>query len=249
MLHFLRRIRRTLINSGSMKKYTLYAIGEIALVVIGILIALSINNWNESRKNYNGETNALIELKIEFDHNYTSFIQILEKKKEAQEILQDYLSLITDNSKTIDQKSKIERSGLAARSWDPGNAVLNSLLSTGNIEYIKNDPLKYLLQDWNKAVYGFDEHAISYKEIAKKLRSYEKLRQPIKMVKNGEYDYVGHSNLELQEFRKAFVEDFRYHNLIITCVNGLNLQINGGFWLEKKFIRIRDLLDEEILRR
>jgi hypothetical protein len=33
-----------------MRKYTLYAIGEIALVVIGILIALSINNWNEERK-------------------------------------------------------------------------------------------------------------------------------------------------------------------------------------------------------
>ena len=49
MLYFLRKIRRTLINSGSMKKYTLYAIGEIALVVIGILIALQINNWNTNR--------------------------------------------------------------------------------------------------------------------------------------------------------------------------------------------------------
>jgi hypothetical protein len=50
MLTFLRKIRKSLIDSGSARKYILYAIGEIALVVIGILIALQINNWNEWRK-------------------------------------------------------------------------------------------------------------------------------------------------------------------------------------------------------
>jgi hypothetical protein len=43
-----RRIREKLIASGSITKYLLYAIGEILLVVIGILIALQVNNWNES---------------------------------------------------------------------------------------------------------------------------------------------------------------------------------------------------------
>ena len=50
MLTFLRKVRRSLIESGSTQKYILYAIGEIALVVIGILIALQINNWNEWKK-------------------------------------------------------------------------------------------------------------------------------------------------------------------------------------------------------
>ena len=50
MLTFLRKIRRSLVDSGSARKYLLYAIGEIALVVIGILIALQINTWNEWRK-------------------------------------------------------------------------------------------------------------------------------------------------------------------------------------------------------
>ena len=62
MLHFLRKIRRSLINSGHMKKYTLYAIGEIALVVIGILIALQINNWNEWRKDREEEEKLLYEI-------------------------------------------------------------------------------------------------------------------------------------------------------------------------------------------
>jgi len=51
MIQFFRKIRQNLLSEGKTGKYFKYAIGEILLVVIGILIALSINNWNESRKN------------------------------------------------------------------------------------------------------------------------------------------------------------------------------------------------------
>lgn len=50
MIKFFRKIRQRLINENRISKYLLYAIGEIILVVIGILIALQINNWNENRK-------------------------------------------------------------------------------------------------------------------------------------------------------------------------------------------------------
>jgi len=50
MLKFFRRIRKKLINTGNLKKYLIYAIGEIILVVIGILIALQVNTWNDNRK-------------------------------------------------------------------------------------------------------------------------------------------------------------------------------------------------------
>ena len=50
MLNFFRKIRRQLANENKFQKYFRYAIGEIVLVVLGILIALQINNWNEHRK-------------------------------------------------------------------------------------------------------------------------------------------------------------------------------------------------------
>ena len=58
MLKFFRKIRKNLINQNRFSKYLIYAIGEIILVVIGILIALSINNWNEGRKS------RVVELKV-----------------------------------------------------------------------------------------------------------------------------------------------------------------------------------------
>ena len=50
MIKFFRHIRRHLLSESKFSKYLIYAIGEIILVVIGILIALQFNNWNESRK-------------------------------------------------------------------------------------------------------------------------------------------------------------------------------------------------------
>ena len=60
MIKFFRHIRRSLINQNNMGKYFKYAIGEILLVVIGILIALQINNWNETRKEQALELDYLI---------------------------------------------------------------------------------------------------------------------------------------------------------------------------------------------
>jgi len=51
MINFFRKIRKQLADDNKPLKYARYAIGEIVLVVVGILIALSINNWNENNKN------------------------------------------------------------------------------------------------------------------------------------------------------------------------------------------------------
>jgi len=64
-------------------KYIKYAIGEIVLVVIGILIALQINNWNESRKERQQEKAILYQLNIDFQSNLKQLDQKIVLKKEA----------------------------------------------------------------------------------------------------------------------------------------------------------------------
>ncbi len=63
MIKFFRKIRQKLLSENRFSKYLLYAIGEIILVVIGILIALQINNWNERRKAKEIEQEILIQFK------------------------------------------------------------------------------------------------------------------------------------------------------------------------------------------
>ncbi|WP_445384082.1 hypothetical protein ACT6NV_08640 [Robiginitalea sp. IMCC44478] len=55
MLRFFRQIRQRLLTDNKFSKYLLYAVGEILLVVIGILIAMKVDDWNEERKDHLNE--------------------------------------------------------------------------------------------------------------------------------------------------------------------------------------------------
>lgn len=77
MIKFFRHIRHSLINQNKMGKYFKYAIGEILLVVIGILIALQINNWNENRKLEHNKHMLMLALKKELVKNKTEMVDYL----------------------------------------------------------------------------------------------------------------------------------------------------------------------------
>ena len=92
MLTFFRRIRKGLLGEGAVPKYLLYAIGEILLVMIGILLALQVNNWNESRKDLKEEITILKNIKndaladtsdVAFNIKYHKIFLESEKKLNA----------------------------------------------------------------------------------------------------------------------------------------------------------------------
>ena len=73
MIKFFRRIRQQLLTENKFSKYLLYAIGEIALVMMGILLALQVNNWNEHRKLQHEELTLLLEVKSNFEVTLLNF--------------------------------------------------------------------------------------------------------------------------------------------------------------------------------
>jgi len=75
MINFFRKIRRKLANENQFVKYSRYAIGEIVLVVVGILIALQINNWNLERKEKIHERKILLELRKTLESNQQKMVQ------------------------------------------------------------------------------------------------------------------------------------------------------------------------------
>lgn len=78
MLKFFRRIRRKLLNEGHLKRYFIYAAGEILLVMIGILLALQVSNWNQSRINTIKEKFILEEFKANLEENLVGFKENIE---------------------------------------------------------------------------------------------------------------------------------------------------------------------------
>ena len=99
MIKFFRHIRRNLMETGKTTKYIKYAIGEIILVVIGILIALQINNWNEQKKLRVQEVEALTEIISDLTININKFNQTLNGENRPGNISNTLrsLSIIIDH--------------------------------------------------------------------------------------------------------------------------------------------------------
>ena len=81
MINFLRRIRRDLISENKTSAYLIYAVGEVVLVVFGILIALQIDNWNEDKRIRNTEQQYLLALKEEFSFNKGELESIMDRNQ------------------------------------------------------------------------------------------------------------------------------------------------------------------------
>jgi len=92
MLKFFRTIRKKLIEQDNVRKYLLYAIGEILLVVIGILIALQVNNWNEQRKAENTSDITLHMLYAELEEAKSQVESSLEVNKMFLNWTENYLN-------------------------------------------------------------------------------------------------------------------------------------------------------------
>ena len=96
MIKFFRKIRQKLLSENKFSKYLLYAIGEIVLVVIGILIALQINNWNESRKQEVEQIKLLQNFKNSIVSDIESFDHYIEEYgtiHNSINIIQNHLNL------------------------------------------------------------------------------------------------------------------------------------------------------------
>lgn len=77
MIKFFRKIRQNLVMENKTGKYFKYAIGEILLVVIGILIALQINNWNEGKKAKAKEREALLEIVSDLEYSINDLDEVV----------------------------------------------------------------------------------------------------------------------------------------------------------------------------
>ena len=106
MIKFFRKIRHKLLSEGKTEKYFKYAIGEIILVVIGILIALQINNWNNERILAKEEKLLLANLKEEYQENLLN-LNIAIKKRESQMNALNTLNDFVTGNLTVNNNSKL----------------------------------------------------------------------------------------------------------------------------------------------
>ena len=150
MIKFFRRIRQQLLSEGNTTKYLKYAIGEIILVVIGILIALQINNWNETRKDKLKETSYLQDLKLDLVNCQKELDRVIKKTNRTKNCATEAIKIITLKSKTKDE-ANLDYLLIGADShsiFSSTEGVINDILSSGKLDLIQNENIRTYVSGW-----------------------------------------------------------------------------------------------------
>ena len=154
MIKFFRKIRQSLLTENKISKYLLYAIGEILLVIIGILIAVAINDWKEDKKLYNEEQSILKDLKQEMDLNLKTLEIVIEQHEESLKAAQEMRKLFDDrdsfNKMPAETFQQLVSQMETNFTYDPQNGILNSLINSGRLNLFSNKELKYLLASFKE---------------------------------------------------------------------------------------------------
>lgn len=182
MVKFLKNIRLNIIGKKETVRYLKYAIGEVILVMVGILLALQVNNWNEKRKDRGHEIKLLKQLKVDLLDNFSEIRSVyrniqekvnsvdsifiyLEENRQVDDTLRNYFDLIQaglifNNANTI--YKNIESYGLKVLSNDSLRAAITKMYENDfkNIEvreqmdrYIKEEVLANFMQSHFKPAF------------------------------------------------------------------------------------------------
>jgi hypothetical protein len=140
MIKFFRKIRHKLLSENRWNKYLIYAIGEIILVVIGILIALQINNWNENRKQQIKAKLNYHEVLADLDRERVHANFIINKFEDQRQAYKEYLNSFANEK--ISRKTMYNRLLQLNMEGFPINSntsMIESLQNSGEIILIPQE--------------------------------------------------------------------------------------------------------------
>ncbi|MBN4085537.1 hypothetical protein JYT89_04250 [Flavobacteriaceae bacterium AH-315-B10] len=240
MIKFFRRIRQNMIKENKVSKYMLYAIGEIVLVVVGILIALSINNWNQQRIENKKELVLLQQLLEDFNANK-------ELIKEGVESYQDDLKKIKVTLHNTGPKVNIPSPTVYdSIEWLDYTTVelvygtINPTLSSQQIDRLTNDKLKIALTKFPSTLSSYKQSEKSTRDLTLEQR---KLHQKYISLLNSDASFT---QVHFKSDSLGLLRDRNFQNITVDKKWITNGAINELKALNKSNEQILELIKVEL---
>ena len=252
MINFFRKKRKKMADDNKALKYTRYAIGEIVLVVIGILIALQINTWNEISKQRQIEQEYLFSLKEEFNYNLIALEKAMSINEKNFDNALKISNLMGPQVPVITEK---EFAKLAMNmtnfevQYRPNQAVLDEIISSGKLSVFKNNKLKFALSSsnglLNKVKFQEAEHGVVRMQIIETMNT---LGNAKKMVVDAGYgDSFNISESKFQLGNLQLLQSQKFENELIDFIfTAQYLNTNYYSDLKKEIKNILELIELEI---
>ena len=152
MIRFFRNIRKQLITQTRIRKYLFYAFGEIILVMMGILLALQVNNWNEERKLGTVRAQYIKTIIADLQKDSVVFSKSIEWYDRDLKKFQKFNEKIDDPSTTMDTIRKMARYQLIGFSNDEGRpsiSNIDAIIASGNINLFTDSVQQHILNYHN----------------------------------------------------------------------------------------------------
>ncbi len=147
MIKFFRKIRKNLLNEGKTSKYLKYAIGEIVLVVIGILIALSINNWNVEKIEKSNELKYYKNIKRQLNEDENAINANIDYNNLYLKQFNQAIKIIEqDDRNIVDSLVSISVNLLEFSDFHRQSNIYETMVNSGEIKLLKNQQIIEALQ-------------------------------------------------------------------------------------------------------
>jgi hypothetical protein len=147
-------------TSGKAGRYFKYAIGEIVLVMIGILLALQVNNWNQGRTQQKLEADFLQKIHQEFKKNKDQLTFVLSMHNKSFESCEFILKNYNNIQIPKDSLRKHLQQYKYSYTYNPSSSSVDALVNSGNLNIISNKALSNILIEWNEMVKDYEEEEI-----------------------------------------------------------------------------------------
>lgn len=147
MLKLFRKTRQKLLSENKFTKYLFYAIGEIFLVVVGILIALQINNWNNQRIEKEEEKKSYRNIKRQIEDDRKELTDVKAYNNYFSATYKHANNIIRARDFTKSDSLALMAMGLSQYSdFNSSGSIYETLVNSGNIKLLKNDEITSLIQ-------------------------------------------------------------------------------------------------------
>ncbi|MBC2840082.1 DUF6090 family protein [Robiginitalea sp. SC105] len=151
MLRYFRQLRQRLLTDSKFSKYLLYAVGEILLVVIGILIALQIDNWNEGRKSDISAGAYRDRLISDIVQDTTNIKIAMELRRKTIANIQSYYRFFDSNRVSIEENLDISsKVDIELNRYFPVNYTFEDMKSSGNMNLL-NEEQQHIMSELSQA--------------------------------------------------------------------------------------------------
>ena len=233
------------------RKYLKYAVGEIVLVVIGILIALQINNWNENSKQRRIEQGYLVSLKEEFNYNLIELDKMIERNDFNGDNAVKLSNIMGPDRPIITEKEFAElamnMTNLEVQ-YRPNKAVLDEVISSGKLNIFSNDKLKFALSSYNgkltKVKFQEDEHSVIRMQIIAIMNAKGNAK---KLIINKKWNNFGISESKFKLGNLHLLKSQELENGLVDFILTARY-LNSDYYseLKKEIDLVLELIDKEM---